>query len=112
MTDRPRIVLIGVPTRFKVRFTNADTHAIITGSTDGTVKLYDDDNSPPSLITTLALVEEVTPRGTYSVNVPFDQLGLVDGGSGHFVLFITGGAGFELTITGRCVYRSLTDDGK
>ena len=109
MTDRPRIVLIGTPTRFRLKFINSDTKAVITGSTDGTVKLFDDTDN--SLIVTLNLVEEST-NGTYSVNVPFDQTGLADGAPGHFELFITGGAGFELTITGRVVYRSLTDDGK
>jgi hypothetical protein len=90
-------------------FTNADTKAVITGSTNGTVTLFDDTDN--SLIVTLNLVEE-SSLGTYSVAVPYNQSGLVEGGAGHFVLFITGGAGFELTITGRCIYRSLTDDGK
>lgn len=110
MTDRPRHVFIGVPTRFRVVFTNKDTGALITGSTDGTVELFDDTDG--SLIVTLNLTEEPGSGGTYSVSVPYNQTGLVDGAAGHFELFITGGTGFELTITGRVIYRSLTDDGK
>lgn len=111
MTDRPRLVYIGVPTRFRIKgFKNKETGALLTGIATGTLKLYDDSSSAQVLLATINFVED-TQVGDYSAIVPAAQAGLVDGAPGRFIIEISGGSGFETRVTGRCNYRSFTDDG-
>ena len=51
MSDRPRIIYIGVPTKLTLkRYRNKKTQQLFKGITTGTLKLYDDSNSTQLLL--------------------------------------------------------------
>ena len=116
MGERPRTVWIGTDTPFVLEeFRDKRTGQLITGITDGTLKIYDGTDN--ELLGTISLDEQADKLGSYEVLVPDtfteDASGnpLVEGQPLRLQFEISGGIDLMYRMDARAIARVKKDDG-